>query len=146
MVGGLVRRKARMTPVFGYLIALSVLFGLVGCTGEQDQAVPDLAIAYVKRPIPIVPASNPPEMVDPDVREPAAFNEGGDLYVRSSASPSASERNITLCITDLNADGIGTGDVKDLDSSYDGEKLIFSLRLEALISKLKRAMIWAPCI
>jgi len=132
MVGGLVRRKARKTAVFGYLIALLVLFGLVGCAGEQDQAVPDLAIAYVKRPIPIVPASNPPEMVDPDVREPAAFNEGGDLYVRSSASPSASERNITLCITDLNADGIGTGDVKDLDSSYDGEKLIFSLRLEDL--------------
>lgn len=130
MVGGLVRRKARMTPVFGYLIALSVLFGLVGCTGEQDQAVPDLAIAYVKRPIPIVPASNPQEMVDPDVRDPAAFNSGGDVYVRSSASPSASEQNITSCLT--RADTVANpndvdGDVKDLDTSYDGTKLIFSL-------------------
>jgi hypothetical protein len=73
-------------------------------------------------------------MVDSDVRIPAAFNAGGDLYVRSSASPSASEINITLCLTDPDVDGvldgIGTGDVKDLDSSYDGEKLIFSLRLE----------------
>ena len=134
IAGGSVISSFNLYPVFGYLTVVLYLFGLAGCTGEQDQAVADLAIAYVKRPIPIVPASNPPQMVDSDVRIPAAFNAGGDVYVRSSASPSASETNITLCLTDPDVDGVldgvGTGDVKDLDSSYDGEKLIFSLRLE----------------
>lgn len=131
------RSRGNTYPVFGYLLTVLGLFSLAGCTGEQDQAVDDLAIAYIKRPIPIVLNSNPPQMVSPDVRAPAAFDynpgeEGGDVYVRSSASPSAPERNITLCITDLNGDGEGTGDVKDLDSSFDGTKLIFSLRLEDL--------------
>jgi hypothetical protein len=139
LTGGFVASRLNKYPVIGYLITMLSVFGLAGCTGEQDQTVADLAIAYVKRPIPIVPASNPPQMVDPDVRNPAAFDvvageQGGDVYVRSSASPSASEQNITLCLTDPDVngdlDGVGTGDVKDLDSSFDGEKLIFALRLE----------------
>lgn len=91
---------------------------------QQDQVVADLPIAYIVRPIPIVPNSNPPVPEDPDVRDPLAFSAGGDVYIRENASPSASSRNITSCITG------GTGDVKDLESSYDGQKLIFSLRLE----------------
>ena len=96
VVGGSVRSKLNVYLIFGYLLVVTGLFGLAGCTGGQDQTVADLAIAYIKRPIPIVPNSNPPEMVDPDVRIPTAFSAGGDVYVRSSASPSASARNITL--------------------------------------------------
>ena len=132
-----------------------VLAGLVACSGAgQDQTVADFGIAYIKRPIetetvnivPVDSAGNPlldsagnplPAVpvirpVETDVREAIAFHEGGDVYLRDRASPSASERNITLCLTDLDGDGIGTGDVRDLESSYDGTKLIFSLRLEDL--------------
>jgi len=122
-----VRSRGNTYPVFGYLLAVSGLLLLAGCTGEQDQAVDDLAIAYVKRSIPIVPASNPPQMIEPDVRIPASFNSGGNVFVRESASPSASELNITSCLTlATDADDVD-GDVKDLDTSYDGTKLIFSL-------------------
>lgn len=100
-------------------------FLLSACSqGKQDEVVADLPIAYIMRPIPMVPNSDPPVPVDPDVRNPIEFNAGGDVYLRDSASPSASARNITSCITG------GRGDVKDLESSYDGTKLIFSLRLE----------------
>jgi len=110
-----------------------VMLLLAGCGAEnQDQAVPDFSIAYVKRPVPteVDPDTNETVPVDPDVREATDFNEGGDVYLRERASVSAAERNITLCITDIDGDGIGTGDVRDLETSYDGTKLIFSLRLE----------------
>ncbi|MCF6338306.1 MAG: hypothetical protein L3J84_10220 [Gammaproteobacteria bacterium] len=114
--------------------AVAVLL-LAGCGAEnQDQTVPDFSIAYVKRPVPteVDQDTNETIPVDPDVREATEFNEGGDVYLRERAAVSAAERNITLCITDIDGDGIGTGDVRDLETSYDGTKLIFSLRLEDL--------------
>lgn len=113
----------RVYANIGLLVAATLL--LLACSSaEQDQVVADLPIAYIVRPVPIDPDSNPPAMVDPDVRNPIEFNAGGDVYIRDSSSPSASARNITSCITG------GRGDVKDLESHYDGTKLIFSLRLE----------------
>lgn len=115
--------------------SIVVLAGLVACSGAgQDQTVADFGIAYIKRPVAteLDPTTNEIVLVEPDVREAIEFNEGGDVYLRDRASPSAAERNITLCLTDLDGDGIGTGDVRDLETSYDGTKLIFSLRLEDL--------------
>ena len=132
-----------------------IVIGLLACSGEgQDQTVADFGIAYIKRPIetemvdfvqvdsagnplldimgnplPTVPVDRP---VETDVREAIEFHEGGDVYIRDRASTSAAEKNITRCLTDINGDGAGTGDVRDLESSYDGTKLIFSLRLEDL--------------
>ncbi|MDT8383682.1 MAG: hypothetical protein RRB22_04635 [Gammaproteobacteria bacterium] len=126
------------SPVFFAMrrvLSALVLVGLAACGVEgQDQTVADYAIAYIKRPVAtqLDPDTNELVLVQPDVREAIEFNEGGDVYLRERASPSASERNITLCLTDLDGDGIGTGDVRDLESSYDGSKLIFSLRLEDL--------------
>ena len=123
-------------------LCFAVLVGLLaGCgAAGQDQTVPDFSIAYVKRPLPteVDPNTNETVPVDPDVREATDFNEGGDVYLRERASTTAAERNITLCITDPDpdpnnfgvTDGIGTGDVRDLETNYDGTKLIFSLRLE----------------
>ncbi|WP_455217953.1 TolB family protein, partial [Kaarinaea lacus] len=106
-------------------LLLCVVLLLSACaSNEEDQVVADLPIAYIMRPVPIEPNSNPPVPVEPDVRDPIEFSAGGDVYIRDNASPSATPRNITSCITG------GTGDVKDLESSYDGQKLIFSLRLE----------------
>ncbi len=108
------------------LLAVSIAV-LAGCgENEQDQVVADFGIAYIERPIPTVVDDDTGEitLVDPDVRESIEFNAGGDVYFRDRASPTAPERNLTFCITG------GVGDVKDLESSYDGTKLIFSLRLE----------------
>jgi Hydrazine synthase alpha subunit middle domain len=127
---GLKYNERRLSRALGLAMLVAIL---VGCSGEpQDQTVPDYAIAYVKRPIPTELDNNTNETVpvDPDLREATNFNAGGDVYLRERAAISAAERNITLCITDLDDDGIGTGDVRDLETSYDGTKLIFSLRLE----------------
>lgn len=107
------------------LLAGTALLAGCGAAG-QDQTVADYGIAYIKRPIPTMTDADTNEVVpvEPDVREAIEFNAGGDVYFRDRASPSASERNLTFCITG------GVGDVKDLESSYDGTKLIFSLREE----------------
>jgi hypothetical protein len=94
------------------------LFVLVGCGGESqepDPVVVDKAIAYVKRPV--------TQDTETDIRVSQAFEAGGDLYLRDRASPSASEYNITGRVTG------GQGDVRDVSVSFDGEKLLFSLRM-----------------
>ena len=70
--------------------------------------------AYVKRPVPTT---------DVDVRDLITSTTGGDLYVRAQASAGGLESNVTSSIT------MGKGDVRDLDVSPDGTKLVFSLRL-----------------
>ena len=47
---------------------------------------------------------------------------GGDLYMRDQASAGGVEVNLTASITK------GMGDVRDLDVSPDGKKLMFALR------------------
>ncbi len=71
-------------------------------------------LAYIKRPVP---------QADIDVRDLITSSTGGDLYVRAQASAGGSESNVTSSIT------MGKGDVRDLDVSPDGTKLVFSLRL-----------------
>jgi hypothetical protein len=100
-----------MGSIFPFLL-------LVGCgTGNQepDPVVVDKPIAYVKRPV--------TETSTTDIRVSQAFEAGGDLYIRDRASPSAEEQNITGSVTG------GEGDVRDVSVSYDGSKLLFSLRL-----------------
>ena len=110
-------------PLLGLGALLTVL---AGCGLPQDPVVEDFGIAYIKRPL-VTEVDNDTGdtvLVDTDLRQPLTFNEGGDVYYRDRASPSATERNITRCITN------GLGDVRDLEASYDGTKLIFSLRVE----------------
>src|SRR5262245_51289878 len=64
-----------------------------------------------------------------DVREPASFHPGAQLFIRDRASPSASERNLTRNVFPDDANGDPPQyDVRDLSSSYDGQKLLFSMR------------------
>jgi hypothetical protein len=81
-----------------------------------DPVVLDFPIAYVKRPIPATGA------VPGDARRLLTFQAGGDLWVRDRASPSAAERNVTFEITQ------GRGDVRDVEPSYDGTRLVFAMR------------------
>src|ERR1700676_355610 len=91
-----------------------------GLAGVQTQVPGTLnfPLAYVKRP---APASAP--NADVDVRDLITSTSGGDLYIRGQASPGSVETNVTMPITK------GMGDVRDLDVSPDGKKLVFSLRL-----------------
>ena len=57
--------------------------------------------------------------VQADVREPRLFSSGGDVYLRTTDN----EINITSSVTS------GIGDVKGLNASHDGTKIVFSLRL-----------------
>ena len=87
-----------------------------GLAGQQtqDPGTLNFPLAYVKRP---------PPTTDIDVRDLITSTTGGDVYVRQQASAGSDEVNITQSITK------GMGDVRDLDVSADGRKLIFSLRL-----------------
>jgi hypothetical protein len=93
--------------------------GLAGVQ-TQDPGTLNFPLAYVKRP---APPSPPTANSDIDVRDLITSTTGGDLYIREQASAGSPEINITSSIT------TGMGDVRDLDVSPDGKKLVFSLRL-----------------
>lgn len=84
-----------------------------------DPATADYPIAYVRRPLPEENAA--PQ----DLRDPFAFNPGAELLVRKRADGDAPELNITRALFgEANA---ALYDVKDLDVSPDGRRLIFAL-------------------
>lgn len=86
---------------------------LHGCDGGSSVVVEgDFPIVYVDRSIDAV--GNPTDGV--------MFTPGGDLYIRDLASPSAGSRNITRSYTQ------GRGDVSDPEVSYDGTRILFSMR------------------
>ncbi len=100
---------------------------LAGCGGGSgsgddgaDPGVLKVPIAFIKRPL---PTNNQGDPVQLDLREPRFFTEGGDVILRDNSSAVAKETNITSAVTG------GMGDVKGLNVSFDGKRLIFSLRL-----------------
>jgi len=97
--------------------------GSVGISDGQDPdpAVLDVAIAYVKRPLPL---NDDGDLNEQDLRQPAGFNPGAELYVRDRAAPSSAAKNVTQGLFEEGA----LYDVKDLSASYDGSLLLFSLR------------------
>jgi hypothetical protein len=90
---------------------------------DPDPVVVDHPIVYVKRPLPMEAVDGATVLQEEDIRLSLVFQAGGDLYLRDRASPSATERNLTRQVTQ------GAGDVRDVSVSYDGTKLLFSLRL-----------------
>src|SRR5690348_17464749 len=122
-----------MRRVVGLIVILVTAAGLTACSGggsvaiansqSSDPGTVDFPLFYVKRTIPpnqddlrmlrtaVLPTQN--QMVVPKA----------DLYKRQSASPSATETNITARIT-----GTDTWDVKDVDVSPDGKTVVFAMR------------------
>ncbi len=96
---------------------------------SPDPVVVEIPIAYIKRPTPELNAQ------PIDLREPTAFHPGAQLYVRSRASSSAVELNISdqisaIVATELDIDAAELAiDIKDLETSFDGSTLIFSARV-----------------
>ena len=92
---------------------------------DDDPVVVDFPIAYVKRSLPVELDDNDEEQpAEVNLREPVNFFPGAELFVRDRATPSATETNITLGIFEEGA----LYDVKDVDTSYDGTKLVFAMR------------------
>jgi hypothetical protein len=80
-----------------------------------DPLVEDFGIAYVRQPV--------PEEDTEDLRQPESFEPGADLIYRDLAAPDAREINVTERVTG------GMGDVRDVEVSYDGSRLLFALHL-----------------
>ena len=85
---------------------------------DPDPVVLDIPIAYVKGPVPTTV-----ELAAIDVRELGTVSEGSDLWLRARAAPDVPERNITFPVTG------GLWSVRDVDASYDGNKLVFAMRM-----------------
>jgi Hydrazine synthase alpha subunit middle domain len=124
------------TPNSAWLICVAVLLAACGggdpssdkitlSTGQSgasgnDPANVDYPVFYVKRPVPDPNAKPAPQ--PSNVLKIRVFEPGADLFMRSSASPSAQEVNLTTALTkDL-------GDVRDVDVSFDGKKVVFAMR------------------
>lgn len=100
--------------------------GILGGDQEPDPVVVDFAMAYVKRTALLDEDGN---LLTSDVREPAAFYPGAELFVRDRASPSSAEVSLTEGLFPDDEDGNPPlYDVKDLSASYDGSRLVFAMR------------------
>ena len=106
----------------GIAVFSSILAGCGpgGSEGGIDPGIIEIPVAFINRPIPVDDMGDP---VQADLREPLLFSEGGDVFLRTSSAADASVINVSRAATG------GRGDVKGLNASYDGERLIFSLRL-----------------
>ena len=132
-----------VSPLLSPLVALATVLLLQGCGGggegdtsiaftdqNQDPVVLEIPIAYVRRAIP-----EDMDDLELDLREPTNFNPGAELLIRSRSSNLAEETNLTPLITAIVAAEEGVAedelevDIKDLDTSFDGERLIFAARV-----------------
>ncbi len=87
----------------------------IGSGQKPDPATVDFPIAYVKRSI--------PDTTNEDLREMRTFFVDADIFVRDRADSSVPEINITETVTTN-----GGFDIRDLDVSFDGTKLVFAMR------------------
>ena len=96
---------------------------------NSDPVVAEHPVAFIKRPLTL---DDNNEIEGDDLAEPSLFVPGAVLYIKNSASPTAGTKDITsVAFSDpvfLNDDGELLYDVKDINVSYDGNKLIFAMR------------------
>jgi Hydrazine synthase alpha subunit middle domain/WD40-like Beta Propeller Repeat len=129
---GLLKLAALALPLLALLGCESATTGHApGLAGGQNltPGITNYPLAYIKRPVITKDFDN--------VRDLITSMTGGDVYIRDTASAGGAETNITASITK------GMGDVRDLDVSPDGAKMIFSLRLP-LNPKLKNTDLKQP--
>jgi len=91
--------------------------------GQSAGATTDFGIAYVKRMLPTDATGLDALRALDDLRRQRHFWTKADVYIRDKATPSGVERNITSQVT-----GTDFYDIKDLDVSADGNRLIFAMR------------------
>ena len=112
-------------------LAVAVLLGACSSKGDIDVAggqpavgvATDFSIAYIKRVLPTDATALAQLRTSDDLRQQRSLRSKADLYIRDKAAPSGTERNITARIT-----GNDFYDVRDLDVSADGTRLVFAMR------------------
>ncbi len=97
----------------------------IGASQSPDPVVVDFAIAYVRRPLVVDDAG---ALVPESVRDPLQFRPGARLVLRDRASPSSAERVISDRAFATTAVPNPQYDVRDVEPSYDGTQLVFSMR------------------
>lgn len=95
----------------------------IGSGQSSGTATVDFAIAYIKRELPTDPALLAELRGLDDARQHRPYWTRADVYLRDRAAPSGTEQNLTASVT-----GTGLYDIKDLDVSFDGTKLVFAMR------------------
>ena len=113
--------STRTLPGLTSLLVAAGILSLSACGGgsKSDSSTVtvqgDVPIAYAKRVNTIG--------LNPTNGAPSA--DGGDLMIREKSSPSAPEHNITAQFT------LGKGDASTPEVSWDGKKILFSMRCPA---------------
>src|ERR1700709_553464 len=124
------RLLARDLLVIGYCLALAacssgngdddkIRIGSGQTANSGTTGSTDFPLFYVKRVTPDMTKANAG-----DVRRLRMFYTNADLYMRERATVSAIETNITARMHPANQ----LWDIKDLDISADGTKIIFAMR------------------
>jgi hypothetical protein len=113
------------TTLIALLLAACGSRGDVAIGGGQSSgtATVDFAIAYIKRDVPTDATALAGLRGLDDIRRHRPYWTKADVYIRDRAAPSGVERNVTASVT-----GTDLYDIKDLDASYDGTKLVFAMR------------------
>ncbi|GAA6183539.1 hypothetical protein [Aliiglaciecola sp. NS0011-25] len=129
----LIRNTALCVVICVLLVSCGGENQLISSSQEPDPVVIDVPIAYVKRPLPL---DEDGVLITDDLRQPFEFLPGAALYIKPRASASAVETNITdrafftaeqiEQATEQNP--LAGYDVKDVDVSYDSERLVFAMR------------------
>lgn len=104
--------------------------GLSGDENETDPVVVDNPVAFIKRPLQFANPDDPNDLAlaETDLREPSMLPEdvdgylGSVLYIKNRASPSVEAEALSSRVY------VAPHDVKDLEVSYDGRKLLFAMR------------------
>jgi len=92
-------------------------------------ATTDFGIAYIKRVLPSDPVELDQLRQLDDLRHQRTFWSKADVFIRDKASPGGVERNITTRLT-----GTDFYDIKNLDVSADGKRLVFAMRGPLLVT------------
>jgi len=129
----LMQRTARTAPLprrAAFALTAALVTALAACSGggsvniansqRGDPATVDFPIFYVKRTVPKNAAG---VVQQDDLRVLRDAVPSADLFMRATASPSATETNITARLT-----AGASWDVKDVDTSADGAKVVFAMR------------------
>lgn len=129
-LAGLRRASSAQTCAFALLliacgpllVACSSGTGSVQTAGGQaaDPPEADFPIFYIKR-------YSVPTTQD-DLRMMRTALPSADVFMRSSASPTGTETNITASVTGTGTATAANYDIKDLSVSYDGSTVLFAMR------------------
>lgn len=129
----LTTRQASQLVVLGFTGLLSACGGgggggpvtLTSNDQGEDPVVVEIPVAYIKRPL---------TEQAPDLRDPIAFFPGAQMFVRDRSATSADDVDVSAMVAtivaaeeEVEVDMIAL-DIKDIESSYDGNTLVFSVR------------------